>query len=337
MVNWLPLKDTQIRTSTDARQYYELLAIAEAKLAEYPGWLFWKTYPNGREYLVHAFDRTGRGTTRGARDAESEAFFNDFKNAQDEARSRVKLARETLQNHGRFCKAARINRFPRPGTKVVRGFAEAGWQKNFLIVGTYALYVYESLADVQFLSGVLETADLDLLWDAEEPLKVIVKGDSQDVNPEDGALGILKRVDKSYTRNEEKTFQAINASGYVVDFLRPLIPMEPPLIGKDDRLNPIALTGLDWLVESALDVMVIDIDGIPMMVRVPDPRIFAAHKWWLSEKTDRNPGKRDRDAQQAKTVASLLLERRPVLPALTAPQALNPALDKLGLLPLLNS
>ena len=290
MVTWLPLSDAQNRTSTDARQYYDVLRIAEVKLAEYPGWLFWKNYPNDREYLVHALDRTGRGTTRGARSKETEDFYASFKADQDEAKHRVKLAREKLAEFSRFCKAARINRFPRAAANVVRSFANAGLQKNFLVAGTHALYAYEAIADVQFLAQILETADLDLLWDAEEPLEIVLKGEKSSSNPEDGALGILKGLDKTYTRNEERTFQAINANGFVVDFLRPLQPSEPPLIGKDDRLNPIAIKGLDWLLEGAMEVVAIDVDGIGINLRVPDPRVFAAHKLWLSHRPDRQPG-----------------------------------------------
>lgn len=331
MVTWLALTDTQTRTSTDARQYYDVLRIAEAKLAEYPGWLFWKKYPNGREYLVHALDRTGRGTTRGSRSGENEEYYESFKTAQDDAKLRVKMAREKVQEFARFCKAARINRFPRAATSVVRAFANAGLEKNFLVAGTHALYAYESLADVQFLAQVLETADLDLLWDADEPLEIVMKGDAAAVSPEDGALGILKGIDKTYTRNEERTFQAINASGFVVDFLRPLHPTEPPLIGKDDRLNPIAITGLDWLLEGVMDVVAIDHEGIPMNLRVPDPRIFAAHKLWLSQRPDRKPGKRDRDASQAAALAQLLRERTPVLPVLPHIEALSEQLAALRL------
>ncbi len=332
MVTWISLSDTQTRTSTDARQYYDVLQIAEAKLADYPGWLFWKKYPNGREYLVHAFNRTGRGTTRGSRSAENEGYYKSFTTAQDDAKMRVKMARERVEEFSRFCKAARINRFPKAATRVVRAFAKAGLAKNFLVAGTHALYAYESLADVQFLAQVLETADLDLLWDADEPLEMVMESESDMASPEDGALGVLKGVDKTYTRNEERTFQAINASGFVVDLLRPLHPTHPPLIGKDDRLNPIAITGLDWLLEGAMDVVAIDHDGVPMNLRVPDPRIFAAHKLWLSQRPDRKPGKRDRDASQAAALAQLLQERKPVLPTLPLVDALEEQLSTLRLI-----
>jgi hypothetical protein len=38
----------------------------------------------------------------------------------------------------------------------------------------------------------------------------------------------------------------------------------------------------------------------------PDPRVWAAHKLWLSRRSDREPLKRQRDAAQAKAVDALV-------------------------------
>ena len=43
----------------------------------------------------------------------------------------------------------------------------------------------------------------------------------------------------------------------------------------------------------------------------PDPRAFALHKLWLSERDDRNPLKKKRDRHQAHTVAYLLARYMP--------------------------
>ena len=68
-----------------------------------------------------------------------------------------------------------------------------------------------------------------------------------------------------------------------------------------------------------------------MSVRVPDPRIFAAHKLWLSQRRDRQPGKRDRDFAQSKALANLLKERAPVLPLLLPVPELAAQLSSLDL------
>jgi hypothetical protein len=45
-----------------------------------------------------------------------------------------------------------------------------------------------------------------------------------------------------------------------------------------------------------------------------DPRIFAAHKFWLSNRADREPIKRQRDREQARVVAALVTKFMPHLP-----------------------
>jgi len=71
-----------------------------------------------------------------------------------------------------------------------------------------------------------------------EPLTRDRQGTHQYVIPELRARR-LKRVDKSYQRNEEKVFfsGALPPPG-LVDFLRPLAPSKAALIVKYDRLKP---------------------------------------------------------------------------------------------------
>jgi hypothetical protein len=46
----------------------------------------------------------------------------------------------------------------------------------------------------------------------------------------------------------------------------------------------------------------------------PDPRYWAAHKLWLSQRDDREPVKKGRDFAQALAVIALIKERLPQLP-----------------------
>ncbi len=49
-------------------------------------------------------------------------------------------------------------------------------------------------------------------------------------------------------------------------------------------------------------------NGYPVRFIVPDPRVFALHKIWLSLQPARDPMKRKRDFRQGEAVASLALE-----------------------------
>ncbi|HEY0131281.1 MAG TPA: GSU2403 family nucleotidyltransferase fold protein, partial [Allosphingosinicella sp.] len=74
--------------------------------------------------------------------------------------------------------------------------------------------------------------------------------------------------------------------------------------------------------------VVVDERGFPLRISAPDPRAFALHKLWLSERLDRDPLKRRRDARQAAAVSAAVLRYLPQLrfddEALNAlPQALR--------------
>ena len=43
-------------------------------------------------------------------------------------------------------------------------------------MGTHALYAYESLSDIHFLPAVMETQDLDVLWDSSARLIATIAG-----------------------------------------------------------------------------------------------------------------------------------------------------------------
>jgi hypothetical protein len=51
--------------------------------------------------------------------------------------------------------------------------------------------------------------------------------------------------------------------------------------------------------------VVIGEDGLPLYLPCIDPRAFAIHKLWVSRRDDREPIKRQRDADQAIAVAAL--------------------------------
>lgn len=323
--SWTSLTDTQTKVYADACQYFEVYRDAARRAAEFPGWMFWKRYPGGKDYLVHAYDRTGKGTTLGGRSPENEARLEAFKTQQSEAKLRLKIARDHLAEHARFCKAARINRVPRHAAAVIRAFSEKASSVELMVVGTHALYAYEALSAVYFLPAVMETQDLDVLWDSSERLIATVAGKtSEPVMPT--TLEILRTVDSMYTRNEERTFQARNAAGFSVDFLA---ANEASPGNKSERITPLVVTGLDALMAATISEIVIDQDGLPLEIRAPDPRLFAAHKVWLSERPDRHPGKRDRDRSQSAAVADVLHKRRPALPPLP-PLPDNPDAARLG-------
>ena len=77
----------------------------------------------------------------------------------------------------------------------------------------------------------------------------------------------------------------------------------------NEDLEAAAIFGLEWLINSQkLEATVIDEKGYPVRMIVIDPRSFALHKAWLSNKDDRAALKRGRDLEHAK-VATIIATR----------------------------
>ncbi|RWI16762.1 GSU2403 family nucleotidyltransferase fold protein [Mesorhizobium sp.] len=83
----------------------------------------------------------------------------------------------------------------------------------------------------------------------------------------------------------------------------------------EDELVAAETAGLARLENApAFEAIAIDERGGPLRLVVPDPRIFAAHKFWISKQADREPIKRRRDLAQAQAVARLTAQYLEHLP-----------------------
>ena len=218
---------------------------------------------------------------------------------------------------------------------------------QYMVVGTNALPVYEIEAGERFAASVDSTEDFDMAWvgnvlqlstaQANVPQRNLARILAQ---PEDAPLlpllnespgdllGLLKRVDATYTKNTERGFQARNAKGYEVELLlsRRLAAAYP----KRARLSPIALLEQDWLLLGKPVAHVITgLDATPARVVAPDPRYFALQKIWLSQQEKRKAEKRPKDARQAALVLDAVARGMPHYPlddafAATLPTELAP-------------
>lgn len=205
-------------------------------------------------------------------------------------------------------RALNLGRIPKLTARILRRLDEKRLLgQHLIVIGTNALFCYESAAGVFLEAGLLATADADLLWDARQRVALLL--------PEvrrSGIIEILTRVDRSFELTGPKSFRAVNATGFCVDLIRPedknfFDPRARPSLGeRTDDLEAAPIHGLKWLVNAPkYEVVAIGADGYPLRIVTPDPRAFALHKLWLSERPDRDPVKRRRDQQQGIAVARL--------------------------------
>ena len=290
------LNNAQRRQFVDVVQTFEALEESKAELARrFVGSMRW-VERKGHVYLLRK--QASSEVSLGRKTDETEEIYRAFRNGRDAERKRYEVLTARLREMAPVNRALRINRVPLLTARILRHLADAQvLGRNIFVVGTNSLYLYEALAGVHLTSDLLATADVDLLWDARQSLSLAVKDFRRA-----GVIGYLRRADRSFRRSHGQIFRAINREGFMVDLIRPVDDMLTAMDGgaNHEDLVGVGTEGLEWLVNAPkVDGVVIGEDGIPLRCWSVDPRAFALHKAWVSERPDREPLRRARDHAQA--------------------------------------
>ena len=252
----------------------------------------------GKRYMYEV-----HGTVRKSLGPETPALIK--RKAQHDAR-RATLQKTVGSLAKRLAEMAPVNRalglgrMPTIAARIVRELDREGLLGSHVIVaGTNALYAYEAATGTILPTEYVATTDTDLLWDTKQSLLLAATGIRRE-----GLMGILRRVDRSFVA--DYGFNATNDAGYIVDLICPetddLTRMKA---GADLEATP--MPGTQWLLSAPqFEQVVIGQDGWPLRIVVPEPRTFALHKLWVSNRDDRSPLKRPRDRAHARVVAELV-------------------------------
>ena len=208
-----PLSNQQRLHQVNTEQLFENYRSALSHAAAYQYGMRWKLVRN-TEYLFRDKDRRGNGKSLGPRSPETEAVLAAFTAGRAVAQERLQLITEKIQEQARLNKALRLNRVPRVVARVMRELDRAGLHDSFTVIGTQALYAYESVAGSHFLLELLASGDVDLLYDARQKMTVV----SEKLDGE-GLLGLLKKADKTFECVRENGYRAANAGQFMVDLV----------------------------------------------------------------------------------------------------------------------
>ncbi len=286
----------QRRQLVDAQQLFAGWRPPTIELAIMGG-LYWNT-SHGRRYLYEK--REGKRRSLGRESAELKQRKTSHDQRSKELRARLRPLKKQVEVMAPVNRAIGIARLPTIAAKILRELDTEGLLGSHIIVaGTNALYAYEIAAGVRVGGQHVATGDADLLWDTRQSLLLSATG----VVRRYGLMSILRRVDASFVAAYGMNAQ--NNRGYIVDLIVPegddFAQMRP---NADVEAQPIG--GVEWLIGSpAFEQIVVGADGEPVRMVVPDPRTFALHKLWVSERKDRNPLKKAKDAAHARIVATL--------------------------------
>ena len=298
------LDGERTRRLIDAEQRYSTYRDALRKLHQsYRGSMRWKRVKDG-DYLYHTVDKIAKSL--GPRTAETEKMESAFNDGRRRLRARRDTLLAKIETEARVDRAMGLGRAPARVANILRRLDRNGLLgKGISVVGTNAIYAYERLGGGYFSSDLLATGDIDLLFDGRRRLRLI--GPAQKV---DGLAGLLRKVDASFEVVAPGAFRAANDEGFMVDLIQPMQAAAGDIraaLGDRDDLQAAEVHGLAWLQNvPQVERIILDERAMPFVISAPDPRAFALHKLWLSERSDRDPAKARRDYEQARLVAMIV-------------------------------
>jgi hypothetical protein len=264
----------------------------------------------GRRYLLRKVG--SRERSLGPISAETQEAFERFVGGRERNGDRLSGLALRLDQMAPVNKAMGLGRVPVTAARILRDLDERDLLGHQLfVVGTNALFAYEARAGVRLAAELLATGDVDLLFDSRRRLSLV----GRQVR-EIGLLGILRRLDHSFSPVRKGSFRAANRDGYFVDLIRP----ESRDVMRDEERDALSdlqeeihgspISGLGWLVNAPrFEAIAIGEDGYPAPLACLDPRVFALHKAWVSSDERRDPRKRTRDMDQARACAAIAATR----------------------------
>lgn len=302
------LDENQLRQLVNARSTWRSFVDARNEAQQVRGSMAWKKVKE-REYLVRK-SASGAQKSLGPRGPGTEKMFEGFWRRKEEAQARLKAMRERLEEQRKLNRVYGVGRTPAVVVRVLAALQEADLADKFVVIGTHALYAYETAAGVHVESGVLATQDLDLLFDTRKRLAFAA---SLDRTGERSLIKVLQRADKSFRlrkeRNENST--AVNDKGFEIDVVRrmagPAADPQPLRMSDDeDDFWAVQIDQGDKLASGRkFEHLVVASTGEMALMRTVHPLEFIRLKLELAARKTRDAHKAPKDRAQAEVVQQL--------------------------------
>ncbi len=311
-LEYRPLDDDSVRAYTDALQLYDAYSEARAERKKYERRMHWQNNAGGYKYLVATSSLNGRRTNKslGPDSDDTRKIYATYTEAQANAISRLKALEAQYERVTRINRAIGVGSAPSIVVDILRELEDSGIYKKLIIIGTNAMYAYGAAAKVRFDTTVTATQDLDLLWDSRARIQLVSP------DPE-GLLGLLKRADPTFRKLASQGYTVANARGYQVDLIKRNegfnAEIEPYQPWKNEQdFWAVKTNNMDWLLSAPrFSQVIVGVSGKMATMHTVDPRAFVLFKLWLSEQSNRDPGKARRDLRQAHAVKDLVEEWMP--------------------------
>ncbi|GAA4028684.1 GSU2403 family nucleotidyltransferase fold protein [Actimicrobium antarcticum] len=310
-----------LERSADAmRQYIDAVATFEAyeeavvEAAQVRGGMYWHkgaASTPGDVYLVRT-SASGSEKSLGRRSPETEAIYAKFRQRKELAEERRAGLVIALSRQKRMNRALRVGRVAPLVVDILNRLASTNLGEHFRVVGTHALYAYESAAGVIFDDDALATRDIDLLWDVRKRVAFATALSQVDSS----MLGVLRKVDPTFRIRNSQKYTAVNKDGLEVDIIRREQMTDNPhpvrlSEDEDDFWVAQAPRAQELLDSPPFSAVIVATNGEMARMNTLAPMAFVRFKQWLGTLRERDPLKRRRDALQSSAVDKVTREYLP--------------------------
>jgi len=308
----LELSESQKRQYIDAEAVFVALAQAQKAALEVRGSMFWREL-RGTRTLIRS-SAAGAQKSLGPHSETTQKLYDSFMLRKESVTARVNALKAQLATQQRLNRAHRVGRVPNIVVGVLNVMEKAGVDTHFLVVGTHALYAYETAAGVRIAEQAMATRDVDMLFDTRKRLAFFTVMEKLDSS----LIGLLRKADPSFEVVEDQHYTARNNDGFEVDIIRRMA------LGQDP--HPLRMSAAEddfWAVQASmgeklasarrLDQVVVATSGEMALMRTVHPLDFARIKVALSQQINRDANKRGKDALQAAIINILVAEHLPHL------------------------
>jgi hypothetical protein len=299
------LDEKQLRELVNAGSTWRAFVDARAEAQQVKGSMVWKDQ-GGRSYLIRK-SASGAQKSLGPRDARTEALYENFQNRKQRAESRLKAMKLRLEEQRKLNRLYRVGRTPAVVVRTLAALEEAGLGDKFMVIGTHAMYAYETAAGVLVESGALATMDLDLLFDARKRLafaSTLAKGEERSL------IGVLRKADPSFRVKRGQPHTAVNDDGFEIDVVRREAAGDDPhplrMSDDEDDFWAIQIDQGEKLASGRrFEHLVVSGSGEMATMRTVHPLDFIRLKLELSQRKRRDLHKAPKDRLQAEVVQQI--------------------------------
>lgn len=304
-IELLELGENQLRELVNAQATWRAYEQARRDAQLVRGSMVWKKSGRGT-YLIRV-STTGAQKSLGPQSAETQAMFDAFHQRKEPAQQRLKALKARLEEQRKLNRVYRVGRTPSVVVKTLAVIADAGMAEHFMVIGTHALYAYETAAGVLVQTSAMATRDLDLLFDARKRVSFATTLKRSGVG---SLIALLRKVDPSFRVMRGQLQTAVNDDGFEVDIIRrAAVGRDPhPMRMSDDEGDFWAVQipdGDKMAAGRKFEQLVVAPNGEAAHMRTLHPLDFIRLKTQLAELPNRDPQKAPKDRLQAQVVQAL--------------------------------